>query len=106
LLETDDPRYIAHLLAGLSKPILALLVEESAHGTRAIRMDRWKAFPLFLPPIDEQLEIVQRLENQMDAIDSLLALRNQQAVLTAERRAALRSTLVSCQSVGALVTTS
>jgi type I restriction enzyme S subunit len=103
--KADDPRYVAHLLAGLSKPILALLVEESAHGTRALRMDRWKDFPLFLPPIDEQQEIVQRLENQLSAIDSLLALRNEQAALIAERRATLRSSLVAGHSSGTVVLT-
>jgi type I restriction enzyme S subunit len=40
---TVEPIFATWLLEGVGKGILGAVVEEAAHGTKAIRMDRWRA---------------------------------------------------------------
>lgn len=92
-----EPRFLAHLLAGLAGPILALLVEESAHGTRALRMERWKEFSLYLPPRQEQLDIVRNLDRLARAVRSAVDSLTSQIDLLQERRQALITAAVTGQ---------
>jgi type I restriction enzyme S subunit len=94
-LTRDDPRFVAHLLAGVSDSVLALLVEESAHGTRVLRMDRWKGFPLFLPPLDEQRKIVRFLDEETGSVNAITRRLDQQIALLREHRQALISAAVT-----------
>jgi restriction endonuclease S subunit len=57
-------------------------------------MERWREFPLFLPPLEEQHEIVSYLEEEIARVNSLLALVAEQAALLSERRSAFRTSLV------------
>lgn len=94
-LKQDDSRFLAHLLAGVSDSVLALLVEESAHGTRVLRMDRWKEFPLFLPPLDEQRRIVRFLDDEIERVSAITGRISQQLVLLSEHRQALITAAVT-----------
>jgi type I restriction enzyme S subunit len=96
-LKHDDPRFFAHLLAGVSDSVLALLVEESAHGTRVLRMDRWKEFPLFLPPLDEQRNIVRFLDEERERVSSIARRIDQQVDLLKDHRHALITAAVTGQ---------
>jgi restriction endonuclease S subunit len=85
----EDPRFVAHLLAGVSDSILSLLVEESAHGTRVLRMERWKDFPLVLPPVEEQHLIVAYLDAEAKRTAAVVAGLKNQIDLLGERRQGL-----------------
>ena len=52
-----NPAFIAWLFEGLGPEILGSVVEEAAHGTRVIRMDRWRLLAVPVPPADEQAAI-------------------------------------------------
>ncbi len=65
--------FLAYSLIGLNEQILAVLVEEAAHGTKVIRMDRWRALPALIPPMVEQVAIAKFLDRETEKLDRLLA---------------------------------
>ena len=66
------PEYLPWLLRGVT-PVVLSLTEQSAHGTLALRTDKFfgEAFPI--PPIGEQIEIVEFLQGELPRIDELIA---------------------------------
>ena len=62
--------YFALLLRAITDVMLAL-VESSAHGTKALRTDRWKELLIALPPVEEQDTIVALVEKTVAELDSL-----------------------------------
>lgn len=81
------PEYLPWLLRGL-KPVVLSLTEQSAHGTLALRTDKFfgEAFPI--PPLAEQTGIVKYLAEELPRIDELLAHTSQEITLLKELRAA------------------
>jgi restriction endonuclease S subunit len=68
-----DTRFIRFWLAGVARSLLGQLVEDAAHGTKAIRMDRWRLLPVQVPPLEEQRAIVALLDRETTKIDALIA---------------------------------
>ncbi len=91
-----DPVFIAWLFEGVGKGLLAAVVEEAAHGTRAIRMDQWRSVAAPVPPITEQHAIVTFLDRETARIDALLA--NIRAAI--DRLKELRTALISAAVTG------
>lgn len=91
LIQAD---YLAWAFRGLSHAVAAL-IEESGHGTRVLRTDLWKNFPLPVPPLDEQKEIARFLDRETAKIDQLIAKKKSLLNLLRSRRAAFLSTLVT-----------
>ncbi len=90
------PEFVRYLFSGIGAAIVATLVDEAAHGTKALRMDKWLAFAVAIPPKEEQLEIVKFLDLRMKEIDEL-ALRNSEAI---EKLKESRASLISAAVVG------
>lgn len=61
--------YLALLLRGI-QPLILSLVEEAAHGTKVLRTDVFKNLWLSVPPLGEQAEIVSRVSESTNALDS------------------------------------
>jgi type I restriction enzyme S subunit len=93
----DSPEFLAYLLEGMSRKILALLVEESAHGTKALRTERWKDLPLCVPPLNEQSEIIASLAAETAQIDSIIGTVRRHIELLQEYRSAVISKAVMGQ---------
>jgi type I restriction enzyme, S subunit len=90
-----DSSFAALYLRGVGRAVLAELVEDAAHGTKAIRMDRWRQFPIVVLPRNEQQRIVVSVERKVAKIAELLtAIRNGIERLH-ERRSALISAAVT-----------
>lgn len=81
------PEYLPWLLRGVKSVILAL-TEQSAHGTLALRTDKFFGEPLPIPPIEEQLAIVDYLCVELPRIDELVAHATKEVKLLMELRAA------------------
>lgn len=89
-----DPGYLAALLRGLSKEILGR-TDQAAHGTKALRESDWIGMHVPLPPIADQLAIVQHISSTSTKIDTLIAKAQQAIVLQKEHRTALISAAVT-----------
>jgi len=85
--ETVHLKFLPWLLRGAA-PLLLSLTEQSAHGTLALRTDRFMSEPLPIPPLDEQLEIVERLEAERARIDELVEQVKAELALLRELRSA------------------
>jgi len=59
-----DPEFFGYWLEGMGHDLLAVLVDEAAHGTKAIRMDTWRVTPVEIPPEDEQRAITVFLDRE------------------------------------------
>ena len=81
------PEYLPCLLRGVT-PIVLSLTEQSAHGTLALRTEKFFGEALPVPPLDEQLEIINHLERELEKIDSLIAHTTEEIALLNELRAA------------------
>ena len=68
---TVDPSFMTWVFEGLGRTLLPVIVEEAAHGPKAIRMDEWRAVTIPLPPPVEQLAIAEFLEHETARIDDL-----------------------------------
>ncbi len=81
------PDYLPWLLRGVT-PVVLSLTEQSAHGTLALRTDKFfgEAFPI--PPANEQAEIVAFLETELPKIEELIAHTKDEILLLKELRAA------------------
>jgi type I restriction enzyme S subunit len=84
-----DCEFFAYWLEGVGSPLLDVVVEEAAHGTKAIRMDRWRVMPVEVPPKAEQRAIANFLDREMAKIDALMAKKERLIELLQEKRAAL-----------------
>ena len=73
LSDAVSPQYLPWLLRGAA-PLFLSLTERSAHGTLALRTDRFMNEKLPIPPVDEQLEIVEHLEAERRRFDNLAQL--------------------------------
>ena len=91
-----DPFYFAWALDGLARGIIATVVEEAAHGTRAIRMDQWQNLVCPLPPLPDQLAIVEYLDFETAKIDGLI----EKIGLAIERLGEHRTALISAAVTG------
>jgi len=79
--------FLPWLLRGASALLLSL-TEQSAHGTMALRTDRFMGEKLPIPPLDEQIEIVAHLEAERRRIDLLLQQIDEEIELLRELRSA------------------
>jgi len=89
LLSGVEPHFVRFLLTGLASAVVSLLVEESSHGTKALRLDRWRRFALFIPPHDEQRAIVALLDREVARIDALTEKKERLIQLLDEQRLVL-----------------
>ena len=71
------------------------MVEEAAHGTRAIRMDQWRNVVVPLPPHSEQRAIAAFLDRETAKIDTLIGKIRRAVDLLRESRTALISAAVT-----------
>jgi type I restriction enzyme, S subunit len=60
------------VLRGIAHAIFSI-VEESGHGTRVLRTDLWRRFPIPVPPLNEQRAIAAFLDRETARIDELIA---------------------------------
>jgi type I restriction enzyme S subunit len=90
-----DPEFFAYWLEGVGRDLLAVLVEDAAHGTKAIRMDKWRVLPVEVPPKNEQQAIVAFLDRETARIDELLEKTHEAIERLKELRTALISAAVS-----------
>jgi type I restriction enzyme S subunit len=81
------PEYLPWLLRGV-KPVVLSLTEQSAHGTLALRTDKFFGEPLPIPPLDEQAAIVEFLQVELPRIDELITHTRDEIQLLHELRAA------------------
>lgn len=68
-----DPKFLAYLLVSLKRPLMSL-VNTANHGTGRLDTSLLKAFPVILPPIEEQRRIAKRLDAWDRAIETVEAL--------------------------------
>lgn len=90
-----SPLFVAWLFEGIGKVLAAAVVEEAAHGTRAIRMDQWRSVSLPIPPESEQLAIISFLDRETARIDALVAKVRAAIAHLKELRTALISAAVT-----------
>ncbi|MCX6880735.1 MAG: restriction endonuclease subunit S [Verrucomicrobia bacterium] len=64
--------FLAWLLRGSSRETLGRL-DEAGHGTKVLRIDSWTSMALPIPPLDEQLEIVDGITGNLNKLDTLTA---------------------------------
>ena len=64
-----NSEYLALLLRGI-QPLILSIVEEAAHGTKILRTDVFRNIRLPVPPLKEQGEIVSRVCELTNALDS------------------------------------
>lgn len=96
LIATDEvqPEYLAWMLRGL-KGLLLTLVEESGHGTKALRTDVLRSLKVPLPPRSEQERIAAELAKFMWRKRELRASTRSAIKVLTEQRAALISAAVT-----------
>lgn len=87
--QTVEPTFAAWLFEGVGKRILGAVVEEAAHGTKVIRMDRWRAVVAPVPPADEQRAIATFLDRETARIDALVAKKERLIELLQGKRTGL-----------------
>lgn len=80
--------FLAWLLRS-KRELLLSLVEESGHGTKALRSDLWRALPIEIPTLKKQTATAAFLDRKTSAIDSLISMKERQIELLAEKRQAL-----------------
>ena len=91
-----EPIFATWLFEGVGRGILGAVVEEAAHGTRVIRMDRWRAVVAPVPPIGEQRATAAFLDRETARIDALVAKVRD----ASERLKELRTALISAAVTG------
>lgn len=97
-----QPEFLAWLFEGLGKGILAAVVDEAAHGTRVIRMERWRGVVMPVPPPHEQEAITAFLDAETARVDELVAKKELLIQLVEEQRESLITRSVT-QGVDAAV---
>jgi type I restriction enzyme, S subunit len=86
--------YLAWLLRG-SEPAILSNLDEAAHGTKALRMERWGSMLLPVPPLDEQVEISTYVEKICASVAQLSKSTDDAIGLLQERRTAIISAAVT-----------
>lgn len=81
-------------LQGLKNRLLDL-TESSAHGTKCLRSEDFETLSVPIPPLEEQLRILDYLDSTLDHIDLLLVKATKLICLAEERRTALISAAVT-----------
>ena len=83
-----------YLLKGLRDAVLDL-VDGSAHGTRVLRTELFERLESPIPPVAEQLEIIQKIKVLIGSMDEASVRASRVVALLKERRAALISAAVT-----------
>ena len=86
--------YWLRLLQGF-KYILLDLTESSAHGTKCLRSEGFDKLSVPIPPLEEQIQIIEYMNSTLDRIDKLLLKANNLIGFAEERRTALISAAVT-----------
>ena len=89
-----DVSYLAWLLRGAAGET-ATRVEEAAHGTKVLRLDRWTSMALPVPPVEEQRALSAFLDRETAMIDALVADQERLIELLKEKRQAVVSHAVT-----------
>jgi type I restriction enzyme S subunit len=91
-----DPRYMHHYLRAQPMPWVYRLI------SNGIRTDQWRmepeaflGLPVFMPPIEEQRRIADRIDVELERIRGLIALTERSIDLLREKRAALITAAVT-----------
>lgn len=91
-----DPRYMHHYLRAQPMPWVYRLI------SNGIRTDQWRmepeaflGLPVFMPPIDEQRRIADRIDVELERLRGLIALTERSIDLLREKRAALITAAVT-----------
>ena len=93
---TVDCGYLAWLLRGLSRHLLAL-VDDAAHGTKALRSESLFNTFLPVPPMDEQRAIASYLAERTEALDRCVSAARAAIDRLTEYRSALIAAAVTGQ---------
>jgi type I restriction enzyme S subunit len=88
--------FLAWLLRGSANESLQRL-DEAGHGTKALRMDAWTSMQLPIPPLEEQIQLVEFISKETAKTDALQAAAVQAIELLNERRSALIDAAVTGQ---------
>lgn len=91
-----DPRYMHHYLRAQPMPWVYRLI------SNGIRTDQWRmepekflGLPVFMPPIEEQRRIADRIDIELERIRGLISLTERSIDLLREKRAALITAAVT-----------
>lgn len=91
-----DPRYMHHYLRAQPMPWVYRLI------SNGIRTDQWRmepeaflGLPIFMPPLEEQRRIADRIDIELERIRGLIALTERSIDLLREKRAALITAAVT-----------
>lgn len=91
-----DPRYMHHYLRAQPMPWVYRLI------SNGIRTDQWRmepekflGLPVFMPPIEEQGHIADRIDVELERIRGLISLTERSIDLLREKRAALITSAVT-----------
>lgn len=90
-----ETTFIAWVFEGVGTSLLAAIVEEAAHGTKAVRMDQWRSVVVPIPPQSEQRLITAFLDRETARIDALVAKIREGIDRLKEYRTALISAAVA-----------
>lgn len=85
-----NSEYLALLLRGI-QPLVLSIVEEAAHGTKVLRTDVFKNLRLPVPPLEEQGEIVSRVYEWLNTLDT----QHEQIETMIDRLLEYRSALIT-----------
>jgi type I restriction enzyme S subunit len=83
-----EPEFLGWFFEGLGSAILAAVVDDSAHGTRVIRMEQWRRLAVPVPSKAEQRTIVRYLNRETARIDALVEKKERLLELLRESRTA------------------
>jgi type I restriction enzyme S subunit len=91
-----DPHFLRDFFWGLESHLLSF-VDSAAHGTRKLETEALGRFEVCVPPIAEQLAIVQYISDSTARLDQLRAATERTTILLKERRATLIAAAVTGQ---------
>ena len=86
--------FLARLLDSAQEAFMPL-IDEAGHGTRRLPMERWREIVIAVPPVEEQANIVECLDNRTAAIDTTISHTQRQIDLLSEYRTRLISDVVT-----------
>ena len=88
--------FLAWLLRGSSRETIKR-TDEAGHGTKVLRLEAWTSMALPIPPVNEQVAIVEGIIDILKRLDTLTAEAERAIALLQERRTALISAAVTGQ---------
>ena len=86
--------FLARLLDSAQEAFMPL-IDEAGHGTRRLPTERWREIVIAVPPVEEQANIVECLDNRTAAIDTTISHNQRQIDLLSEYRTRLISDVVT-----------